>query len=54
MHIYVIKTRFDITALPRVKWAKRDIYWPPILKANKSVLFTLVLKLNVKEYKNLQ
>ena len=33
MDIYVIKTRFAITTLPKAKWAQRDTYWSPTLKA---------------------
>ena len=32
----MIQTRFDVTALPKVKWAKRDLYWSPILKTKQA------------------
>ena len=34
-----MKTRFDITTLSKVKWAKRDLLLIPIFKANQ-VCFT--------------
>ena len=41
MDIYVIKTQgFDITTLPKVKWAKRDPLLVPNIKSQTS-LFSL-------------
>ena len=36
MDIYVIKTRFDISVLHKVKWTKRDPLWSPTLKAKQA------------------
>ena len=37
MDIYVIKTQgFDITMLPKVKWAKRDTFLVPNIKSQSS------------------
>ena len=36
MDIYVIKTRFDISILHKVKWTKRDPLWSPTLKAKQA------------------
>ena len=36
MDIYVIKTRFDISILHKLKWTKRDPLWSPTLKAKQA------------------
>ena len=36
MDIYVIKTRFDISILHKVKWTKRDPLWSPTLKTKQA------------------
>ena len=36
MDIYVIKTRFDISILHKLKWTKRHPLWSPTLKAKQA------------------
>ena len=43
MDIYVIKTRFDFTTLPKVNEPREAPYWSPTVKAKQVCFVSLVL-----------